>query len=169
MCTTMEAKMKPSQAQSAADKKSRSAEETDPISDASSTKSTIYLGGVDPRHSERDVEQYVESLVGVGSDIQVTRLAANTESSSYKVTVASSFANTVLDPRNWSNTVRVRPFHPRKQSTTQHQHSFRSHYRQQPFRNYHNQPTDGASWGDAHDQFSNFSRYSGYGQRTTRW
>jgi hypothetical protein len=169
MCTTLEAKMKPSLAQSTADKKSRSAEDTVPMSEASSTKSTIYLGGVDPRHSERDVEQYVESLVGMGNDIQVMRLAAKPESSSYKVTLASSFASTVLDPRNWSNTIRVRPFHSRKQSTTQHQHSFRSHYRQQPFRNYHNQPTDGASWGDAQGHFTNFSRHSGYGQRTTRW
>ena len=72
--------------------------------------SVVYIGGIDPAYCDFDVKNYIQTLGVDGEKLQVERLGTSPDWSSYKVTVPSSFSDTILDSRNWSNSIKVRPF-----------------------------------------------------------
>ena len=79
----------------------------------------VYVGGVDPRHPTEAVHQYVTSL-GIHR-CTITQLAANKDYKSFRVSVPASHYDTILDTRNWSETITIRPFRneqpPRRRQT----------------------------------------------------
>lgn len=77
--------------------------------------SEIYVGQVDPGHSEEDIREHLRSM-GVCEQVLVTTLSHKQTYRSFKVCVPSSDLKNVLNVNMWPRGLVIRPFRKSKES-----------------------------------------------------